>query len=379
MADPGDWGDGRAANLGHSGPMTHIFQVTLTADFPLEDVGTIGRRLAATGGLQPGFIPPGAGALDPVALFYAAHQGWTLVVLPDRNLVSRMARIAREGAIAVTDGPTRFACDLMAFCQAMNLLLEPAIAYHELAHCLGNDAAHEELAWFRAADRGAARAWIDLAMGRRAQVDLGAPEVRTGDDLAYPLKRWRRNYIVALKVAALELEDGPPLDKALELLRWMYEDFQIAGPAAIFALFFLAPRNARRGLMKRLRARDRTAAIQGVRNAAWDMTYLSDFVLRINEGDAAGRRYFFATADADLAAIAPVTLSGLEAGHGQRLLVDFLDGYWPPDEARHLADLLRRYVDADRLRGRPPLSADLSWVARRIEQGEERVRAWSGS
>jgi hypothetical protein len=108
----------------------------------------------------------------------------------------------------------------------------------------------------------------------------------------------------------------------------------------------------------------------------FQVTLAADFPLE--DVGTIGRRYFFATADADLAAIAPVTLSGLEAGHEQTLLVDFLDGYWPPDEARRLADVLRRYVDADRLQGRPPLRADPGWVARRIEQGEERVRAWSG-
>lgn len=356
--------------------MTHFFQVTLPGDFPLEDVVRIGQRLDATAGLQPGFIPPPAGALDPRALFYAQHQGWKVVVLPDRNLVSRMARIAREGGVVQPDKPTQFACDLMAFCQAMDIQFEPSIAYHELAHRQGNAAAHEELTWFRAADRGGVRAWIDLALGRCDQVALGEPDDSPMDDLAFPLRRWNRNYVAALKIASLELAVGLPLQKALDLLRWMYEEFMIAGPAAVFALFYLAPRNARRGLMKRIRGTDRDAALFGVRNAAWDITYLSDFVQRAVQGQAERRRYIFATADADLAAIAPVTMSSLEPAKGQTLLVDFLERCWPPDQAGQLAAALQRYIETQDDPGRPGPGQGPDGVKAAIAEGERILREW---
>lgn len=358
--------------------MTHIFQVALDADFPLADVIEIVRRLDVARGVHPGFIPPSVGTLDLGALFYAQHEGWSLVVLPDRNLVSRMARIARDGAIAKRDKPTQFACDLMALCQAMNLQLEPAIAYHELAACDGNAAAQQELGWFRAADNGSgARAWIDLAMGRLEKVELGAPETPELADLAFPLRRWRRNYIVCLKIAALELGPMMPLDKALELLRWMYEDFQIAGPAAVLALFYMAPANAHRGLMRRLRAVDRNGAIAGIKNAAWDVTHLSDFVERTGQGDAERRRYFFATADEGLSAVVPALFSSLKLSDSPRSLSDFLETVWPQAQALALMDALRRYIETQDDPERPKPNFESGFVDQAILEGETLIRAWT--
>lgn len=357
--------------------MTHMFQVTLDPDFPLADVEAIASRLDASGGVHPGFIPPSVGALNLGAVFYAQHEGWSLVVLPDRNLVSRMARIAQDGALAKRDKPTQVACDLMALCQAMELQLEPSIACHELAACDGNAAAREELGWFRAADKGGrAREWIDLAMGRREKVELGEADPPELADLAFPLRRWRRNYIVCLKIAALDLQSGSPRDKALELLHWMYEDFQIAGPAALLALFYLAPANSHRGLMRGLRAPNRQKAIAGVRNAAWDVTQLSDFIARVDGSEAERRRYFFATADEALAALAPALFSSLEPADGGPALADILKNVWPELQARELADALKRYIETQDDPARPKPQVGPGFVDDAIAEGERYLTEW---
>ena len=354
-----------------------MFQVTLNPDFPLADVETIASRLEASGGLHPGFIPPPVGALNLGAVFYAQHEGWSLVVLPDRNLVSRMARIARDGALLKRDKPTQLACDLMAFCQAMELQLEPSIACHELAACDGNSVAQEELGWFRAADKGGrAQEWIDLAMGRCEKVKLGEADPPKLADLAFPLRRWRRNYIVCLKIAALDLKPGSPRDKALELLRWMHEDFQIAGPAALLALFYLAPANSHRGLMRSLRAPDRQKAIAGVKNAAWDVTQLSDFIARVDEAEAERRRYFFATADEGLAMLAPALFSSLDPAEGGLHLAEILKSVWPDLQARELADALRHYIETQDDPTRPKPHDGPGFIDDAIAEGERRLTAW---
>ena len=123
-----------------------MFMVTLGGDFPLDDVEAIGARLAASGALVPGYEPPAAGLLHLGGLFYARDvDGMGLMLLPDRNLVSRMARIAKDGARRPGAPPDVLAADLMAFAQAMNIDIEPAIAFHELAHRDGNAVALEEL------------------------------------------------------------------------------------------------------------------------------------------------------------------------------------------------------------------------------------------
>jgi hypothetical protein len=180
--------------------------IALDPEFPVEDVRAIGARLGESQALVPGFSPPKAGITSLEALLYAVHiERTTTVILPDRNLASRMSRAAKDGVGCPIDGPTQIAIDLMALSQAMNFEIEPAIAFHELAHRDGNAVAKEELRWFRAADHGQAKAWIQLALGRSDRLALIEPGPLTDLDLAAPIHRWRCNYAVALRVAALEL------------------------------------------------------------------------------------------------------------------------------------------------------------------------------
>ncbi len=195
--------------------------------------------------------------------------------------------------------------------------------------------------------------------------------------MAFPLRRWRRNYIVCLKIAALDLNPGTPRDKALELLRWMYEDFQIAGPAALLALFYLAPANSHRGLMRGLRASDRQKAIAGVRNAAWDVTQLSDFIARVDGAEAERRRYFFATADGGLAALAPALFSSLDPADGGSTLADILKNVWPEAQARALADSLKRYIENRHDPARPKPDVGPEFVGDAIAEGERLLTEWA--
>ncbi|HEX7821004.1 MAG TPA: hypothetical protein VF463_10345, partial [Sphingobium sp.] len=94
----------------------------ISADFPREDVEAIASRLAGSNSLIPGFIAPAAGLVSLEALLYAELiDGSSTVVLVDRNVASRMAKIAKEGVRRPLDGPTQVAVDLMALSQSMNL------------------------------------------------------------------------------------------------------------------------------------------------------------------------------------------------------------------------------------------------------------------
>jgi hypothetical protein len=84
----------------------------------------------------------------------------------------------------------------------------------------------------------------------------------------------------------------------------MDNDFLLAGPAALFVSMYYGPMAARAGLFKQLRSPDRDAAIRGTKNAAWDMTHLSDFALRVSRAEKERRRYIFASGDLSLVQIA---------------------------------------------------------------------------
>lgn len=354
------------------------YMVQFDPGFPLQDVVALGVELMASGILAPGFIPPAAGLLTLEAIVYAKEQqGYDTVVLADRNLVSRMARVARDGHADLKDRASRSALALMAYCQAMNIDIEPSIAFHELGGAAGNLAAREELAWFRAADRAAALDWVALAAGRISRVTLGAPAPLTDLDFERPIARWRRNYVAALKAAMLELTPTlNPIDRMIALIDWMDADFILAGPAALYAAMYFGPKAARAGLFKQLKSPNREAAILGVRNAAWDMTHLSDFVRRVGEAEAQNRRYIFASADDGLTQIASRLFLGPEAADGWPSLEESLYDWWSKRDAGRLADAVFARFDPARLETREAPTLAPPTVDRLIFAGEDELRKW---
>lgn len=305
--------------------------------FPAADVAAIGARLSASRILVPGFLEPPGGLLDLRAIARDTALGAQYVILPDRNLASRMAWVAANGLKSPLPTVDRHAIDLMAFAQAMNMMIEPSIAFHELADCQENASAQAELAWFRTADRGDARAWIALAQGRTRSIAFAPPPAPGPEDLAFPLKRFRRNYVATLKIAELELTALSPVERVTRFYDWMYEDFQWCGPASLFAALYFAPGARRKGLLKDLRSPDRRRALKGARNAAWDITHLSDFAGRLRDAKETDR-YIFASADILLTQLAGSLLGAESLNDERRHRRLQLGAWWPRAEAALIAD-----------------------------------------
>lgn len=344
--------------------------------FPIGDVETIAARLAATGALTPGFIAPPAGLLAIPSMLYARHvDGLPTVLLPDRNVVTRMARIARDGNIGRDDPPSRLALDLMAFAQAMDIDIEPGLALHELAQVMGNDVAVDELRWFRVADQGRAAAWIDLAVGRTDRLPPLQPSPQEELPLAVPPHRWRCNYAVILKATSLELDGSlSPLRRFEMLLDWMVKEFILARPAAIFCTMFFSERAARGGLVKSFRSADRKKVLDGIRNAAWDVTYLSELTRRAQPQSYDKARCIFASGDRALTELAPLLLlDEEEASYRQQMALRF-ERWWGRD-ARPLADMLMDAILTVQDRPTPTSPPGVKdYVGFKIAEGEARIR-----
>lgn len=354
------------------------FMVQLPADFPLDELQQIASMLEKADVFVPGYIPPDAGMYHLGGHFYGSMvDKISLVMLPDRNIVSRLAK-ATTGSEA--DDQQRLAAAVLAFAQCLEIQIEPSIAYHELGPAQGNAAAYEELARFRLADKSHPRAWIDLALGRSDSISsLGEPAAIADDrDLTRPLHRWRCNYIAALKIGELELLPLTPFERALKLFEWMRDDFILAGPAAIFACHYFAPGFPRKRLLKGLRSEHRERALVGAANAAWDITHLSEFVRHANNAHGSDTRYLFASLDEGLRRIARTLFTATIEDPAMNDLASALAAWWPNDQARTIADRLSDVFQ----RGRDP-----AWYERQrnnpnaipefITQGEACLRAWS--
>lgn len=314
-------------------------------EFPYPELMALAPVLEGAGVFTPGYAPPTVGLCHPDGFLYShSFQGQSTILLPDRNIASRFAQIAM-GKPATED--LRLVAAVKAFCHFLDILVEPSVAFHELAHKQGNFRANEELAWFRIGDNGDAFTWLDYALGRIDRLPQPANEPGVDShDLAFPLRRWRRNYIVALKIAELELSTLTNIQRMLALLDWMHNDFIVAGPAAMLACIYFAPNSPPRGgLLKRLNSPDRQRALDGVKNAAWDITHLSDFIKKVNEADGNGTRYLFASSDKALHVMAKFLFEFGVDSPDLRPMADGLSAWWPVDQAIAIAERFARLIE----------------------------------
>lgn len=351
--------------------------IILPPDFPGQDLMEIASRLEQADILVPGYTPGMAGLYKIEHYLYETRiEETSFIVLPDRNLSSRMAQLSKGESV---DERRQRAAELMAFCQCLNLNYEPSVSYHELAYRHGNDVASEELRWYRAADVARPLEWVNLAMGRTQRLapadNVPEPEPH---DLAYPLRRWRRNYILALRIAELELQDKPQVEKALELLDWMFSDFFLAGPASMFANVYFAPAAPKKGMLKQLRSANRDAALEGAKNAAWDITYLSEFTRFIQEATGTKKRTLLATSDRALARTAKLLVTDFAEGEDQVGAISRgLSSVWPHRDAIQIAERFTGYQARLHEDGRQ-VKRDVapSFIDDLTRELEARVSAW---
>ena len=311
--------------------------VILPPNFPYMELLAIGEMLQAEGVFVPGYQPPPVGLCHPNAFIFEANfDNIQTIILPDRNIVSRMAKIVTGVPMDVT---LRKIAAIKAFCHFLDIQIEPAVAFHELAQTQGNVVANLELARFRDADNADPYPWIDLAFGNSDALDpMGAQHLPESHDLAFPLRRWRRNYIAALKIAELELSDSKNLERILRLLSWMRDEFIIAGPAALLACIYFAPNSPpRKGFFKQLRSQDRSRAIKGVKNAAWDITHLSELIRKVNEEHGSQNRLLFASFDKGLRTLAKLLFTVSIESLSIELLIEELASWWNRDHAEQIA------------------------------------------
>ena len=356
--------------------------VLMPDDFPYLELIELAESLSRMDVFVPGYIPPLCGMYHPDGFIYEHEiEGNKTVLLPDRNVTSRFAQIA-AGETLDNNKQRQVACSIMAFCQCLDIEIEPSISFHELAQKESNEVAWAELRLFRVADNGNPFEWVDLALNRRGglkEEDANFKESKL--DLEFPLRRWNRNYIVTLKIAELEItqKKGTHLERLMLLIDWMYSDFMLADPAALLAAIYFAPNSPpRKGLIKNLRSSDRERAVLGVKNAAWDLTYLSDFALRVTEGAGTGSRYVFASFDVNLKNIAKMIFGYSTVMEQKEELVAVLREWWVPGDAVEIANRLLSFADhADDLKWLAKKPKSSTYVQDFIQEGESRLRCWT--
>lgn len=352
--------------------------IRLPHGFPVEDIEQLCSMMAAADPFVPAFEPSSYGLYSLVGQVWSLQVEETKTILvPDRNVASRMAQIAKGMAIGKE---AQLVAGINAFAHFFDILMEPSIAFHELARTEGNEAALQELAWFRAADHGDKFGWLEVALGRAERLARSEKaRALESHDLAAGLRDWSTGYGAVLKLAEVELlHPGEPIEKIMALLEWMHRDYFFAGQVATMACIYFAPINApKAGLMKSLRSPNREKAINGAKNAAWDALYLSALNSMVNKAAGGPQRYIYASLDWRARLIARMAFAFGGEGPHRNVLAYMLGEWWTKTDAEQIADKLTAIaVDIDL----PEMAVKRRRAAERKKQtiasGEKAIRDW---
>jgi len=224
-------------------------------------------------------------------------------LLPDRNLLTRWLALYRGEDIK--NDNDRLAASILAFSQLAEIVIEPSIALYEAAMTNGNVKANQELNIFRSADNLDPKYWTAVALEESdmlPNIALNDLNKNKLEDINFemPLRRWRRLYVLVLKIAEIELQGENSHQCMSELFKWMHKDYLMTGTAVILAAHYFAPNNNRKGLFKKLRSLNRELAIQGIKNATWDLFILEEWFSRITTQDKENKKWLFCTLDKKL-------------------------------------------------------------------------------
>ncbi len=300
------------------------------------------------------------------------------VLLLDRNVFTRIVGAVRGDKL---NDQHRLAAAVMVFALCTGAQIEPSLALYEVAHQQGNDVARGELSLFRRADNSSPEYWTDVALGRIAGSAplLEAPRKPRRErkvDFELPLRTWRRNYVLCLKLAELALQQGRAETRLRQFIRWAHSDFVLGAAGIALAIHFLAPNARRAGLLKGLFAADREKAIKGVRNAAWDCTLVSHFISAISSQQADNCLSLLVSFDSSVhAVLRTITETTSDVMPISDALEANLSRLWTnPTVSRRLASELRSLYDTidnpDRVVNKTDLGPSIDEL---IEQGEARV------
>lgn len=331
--------------------------------------------------LTPGFDSKNADVYDPLTYLIQkdTHDTNTRLVV-DRNLLTRWVRLGRS--CQITD-ELRIAAATLAFCQCCGILTEPNIALYEVAAESGNEAANYEEAVFRAVDNANPRIWAEIALGHSccASASLDKAEnlsPRKHIDFTTPLKVWRRNYVLALKVAALALAGGRSQILAEKLFDWMYSQYVFLAPATILALCYFSPNGPKKGLFKQIRSSDRERALDGIRNATWDLTLVHEWLKMVDGQRTSNTLNLLGSLDRKLHTVARSIITFTDSdevvkARGRELFSTL----WGTEASTRLYVKIRKYYqDADNPSRVANRTNDQPSIDTLIVRGEQEIREW---
>jgi hypothetical protein len=319
---------------------------------------------------------------DPYSLInYIQHSIYSnldLAAILDRNLVSRVASLAagrHVDHLHPTANTDRVAAACMAFLITADVMAEPNISLYELAETVAACDGKEDLLSFRIADHLHPQSYLEVALGRAPGIhpDL-IEEARTlvesrdrpSVELEMPLQHWRRHRCALTQIALLERSSLEGRAVFERLIEWSVSPGFFDGVAIAFAAKLFGRSNLRGKLLKSVQSTNVEKCLDGIRNAAWDLTYISHWAKQSIKDE--GRRiWILCSNDRVLRSIARFAVG--KEGHTSLLFRE----NWRSKEASVLEqqyiDAWRRAQDSDeRLASMQARMDDIDDLTKSIEE-----------
>jgi hypothetical protein len=237
----------------------------------------------------PGFDP--YSVTDVRGVTTQANTEFVLIL--DRNVLSLVLDLRSTRQRALTDDHKRAAA-IMAFAIITGTHFNATVAVGETVRVNGVKSGQEDAALLGAMQNLAPGLYMDLVFGRAESIDHKevdkelTPAIRQGA-AGLEVDVWDRvrpQYGAALKLATLlhpcKTEDAY-FQAYIEYLRWCYEDFLFVAGGQIYGSMACGPKR-RKGMFKDLRSGVADDALDGVRNAAWDMRLVEHWSQEIKDG-----------------------------------------------------------------------------------------------
>jgi len=219
----------------------------------------------------------------------------SFLVLLDNNIQTRVIALANGYVINGSADHIvayKLASAAMAYFILSGFKIEPNISIYEKASKTSHDDALEILKNFRVADHIHPQCYVDIALGRiekipdeeiEKAVNLVSTETKVSNnsDFTKRLNEWKYSYLFILKAVELWKTVGTDLQKAEKYIEWMANDIYFSNVSSIFSLILLAPNRMSR-MVKGINSNNVQKLSEGIKNAAWDCTYIRHWLKLIN-------------------------------------------------------------------------------------------------
>jgi len=329
---------------------------------------------------------------DPYNLreYIVATTGGTasLWALLDNNILTRACALA-EGQSAIRSDPNdrsyRIVAAIMCFFILGGFDLEPSVAIYEKSARSDHQKALDALKAFRIADHIHPQSYSDVALGRsdlvpaceieRARTFADAIRTSQGEtDFTRTIQPWQVQYLALLNAKLLQTTHTNPLTCALSFLDWVENESFSSITGSLFALAFLSPNRPTR-MIKDVSKPDSEKVLAGVRNAAWDLTYVSAWGRKARRATPRELSFLCSNDKIVKAMARPIFVTdGQDADEELSL---FLQKYWPKDAAAKLLAAMNNHqtrITSNTDQRRKLVEARYREMSAAIERAESALR-----